>query len=67
MKPKFIQYGSQNKMKKMIIFLNKFYNKINIKQNKYFSYCGEEEKNIFTTKIKEKQKMALRTLEPLKL
>lgn len=33
---------------------NKIYNKINIKQNKYFSYCGNEKKN-FTIKIKEKK------------
>ena len=48
MKPKVIQCGSQNNNKKitMISLSYKFYNKINIKYNKYFSYCGEE-KNIF--------------------
>ena len=52
MKPKVIQYGSQNNKKKitMINLSNKIYNKINIKQNKYFSYCGAEKKIFFTIK-----------------
>ena len=43
-----IQYGSQNNKEKitMINLSNKVYDKIDINQNKYFSYCGKE-KNIF--------------------
>ena len=45
MKPKFIQYRSRNNKKITMINLPyKVYNKINIKQNKYFCCCGEKEK-----------------------
>ena len=40
----------------MINLSNKVYNRINMKQNKFFSYCGGGGKSIFTIKIKEKLK-----------
>ena len=45
MKMKVIQYGSKKNIT-MINLSNKVYDKIDINQNKYFSYCRKE-KNIF--------------------
>ena len=46
------QYGS--KKTTMINLSNKVYDKIDINQNKYFSYCRKEKKVFLIMKINEK-------------